>query len=230
MDDAPSVLVLGIGNLLWADEGFGVRTVEEFHRTYAAPANVRVMDGGTQGIYLVQHIREADVLVVFDAVDYGLPPATIKLVEGDEVPAFLGVKKISLHQTGFQEVLAMAQMMGDYPDHLLLVGVQPVELDDYGGSLRPAVKACIAPAIELAVEWLARHGVTVTKRAAPLAEEETLASREMRLGAYEGGRPRPDEACRFGDERLLADAGFVGSADFDGEIDAILRSPAGERR
>ena len=229
MDEAPSVLVLGIGNLLWADEGFGVRAVEEFHRLYEAPENVRVTDGGTQGIYLVQHIREADLLVVFDAVDYGLPPATMKLVEDDEVPAFLGVKKISLHQTGFQEVLAMAQMMGDYPSHLLLVGVQPVELDDYGGSLRSAVRNRIEPAIEVAVEWLARYGISIEKRAVPLAEDETLASREMRIGVYESGRPRPEQACRLGDERLLADSGYAGPADFETEIDALLRSPDGGR-
>ena len=66
---SPTVLILGIGNLLWADEGFGVRAVEDLHRRYVFPRNVRLMDGGTQGIYLVQHIREADVLIVFDAVD-----------------------------------------------------------------------------------------------------------------------------------------------------------------
>ena len=62
-----SVLILGIGNLLWADEGFGVRAVEELHRRYQFPENVKLMDGGTQGIYLVQHVREADILIVFDA-------------------------------------------------------------------------------------------------------------------------------------------------------------------
>ena len=72
MAQTPSVLILGIGNLLWADEGFGVRAVEALHRGWSFPDNVRLMDGGTQGIYLVQHIREADILVVFDAVDFGL--------------------------------------------------------------------------------------------------------------------------------------------------------------
>ena len=52
-----TVLILGIGNLLWADEGFGVRAVEELHRAYEFDDDVRVMDGGTQGIYLVQHVR-----------------------------------------------------------------------------------------------------------------------------------------------------------------------------
>ena len=55
----PRVLVLGIGNILWADEGFGVRAVEAFHRDFEMPANVTVLDGGTQGLYLVDFVQEA---------------------------------------------------------------------------------------------------------------------------------------------------------------------------
>jgi hydrogenase maturation protease len=45
----PKILVLGIGNILWADEGFGVRAVEQFHARYRLPENVSLLDGGTQG-------------------------------------------------------------------------------------------------------------------------------------------------------------------------------------
>ena len=152
-----STLILGIGNILWADEGFGVRAVDMLHRQYEFPDNVKLMDGGTQGIYLVHHVQAANILVVFDAIDYGLEPGTLKLIEGDSVPKYLGAKKMSLHQTGFQEVLAMAEMLGSYPEHILLVGVQPVQLDDYGGSLRPEIKARIQPALEAALTWLADH-------------------------------------------------------------------------
>ncbi len=155
----PRVLLLGIGNLLWADEGFGVRCVEAMAAHYRFGPSVTLLDGGTQGIYLVDQVRAAEVLVVFDAVDYGLPPGTLKRVEGDEVPQFLGAKKMSLHQTGFQEVLALADLLGNAPRHLLLIGVQPVELDDFGGSLRPEVKAAVGPAIDLALAYLAAHGV-----------------------------------------------------------------------
>ena len=157
--NAAKVTILGIGNVLWADEGFGVRAVEALNRGHVFPGNVTLIDGGTQGIYLVQHVREADLLLVFDAVDYGLPPGTLKLIEGDAVPKFMGAKKMSLHQTGFQEVLAMAELLGDYPEHILLVGVQPEELEDYGGSLRPSVRAQIAPAIDAALGWLRERGV-----------------------------------------------------------------------
>ncbi|MCB1438591.1 MAG: HyaD/HybD family hydrogenase maturation endopeptidase [Nitratireductor sp.] len=216
------VLVLGIGNLLWADEGFGVRTVEELHRCYRFPANVRLMDGGTQGIYLVQHIRETDILVVFDAVDYGLEPGTMKLVEGDEVPRFLGAKKVSLHQTGFQEVLAMAEMMGDYPKHLLLIGVQPVELEDYGGSLRPQVKDKIEPAIKASLDFLSAHGIHAERRGTPLPDELTVGCSTMLLSRYENERPDETEAFRKGDSRVLAAGGWAGPKDFDAEMEQLL--------
>lgn len=213
-----NILVLGIGNLLWADEGFGVRVVEEFHRFYETPDNVTLLDGGTQGIYLVQHVRDADVLIVFDAVDYGLAPATMKRVEGSEVPKFMGCKKISLHQTGFQEVLMMAEMMDDYPEKLLLIGVQPVELDDFGGGLRDEIKAQIEPAIQMALEYLTELGVEVKKRKTPLSEDSTIACQIMQTEHYEMGRPSADRACRVGDERLLADEHWQAPDDFYGEM------------
>lgn len=198
----PRVLVLGIGNLLWADEGFGVRTVEHLHTHYRFPPNVQLLDGGTQGIYLVQHVEEADILLVFDAIDYGLEPGTLKLVEDADVPSFMGAKKMSLHQTGFQEVLAMAQLLDRYPKHLLLVGVQPVELDDFGGSLRPAVKAQIEPAIQAALDWLGRLGVHASPRTEPLATDQSGHS-ALHIHDYEANRPTESDACRIGDERFL---------------------------
>lgn len=208
MASVPSVLILGIGNLLWADEGFGVRALEALQRSYVFPDNVRLLDGGTQGIYLVQHIREADILVVFDAVDYGLPGGTLKIVEGDEVPKFMGAKKVSLHQTGFQEVLAMAEMLGDYPEHLLLVGVQPVELEDYGGSLRDEVKARIEPAIALVLEYLAGFGIHGLLRKEPERPDTRLQGEISDIDRYEAGRPAENSACRVGDLRVLRMEGF----------------------
>ena len=202
MQQPPSVLLLGIGNVLWADEGFGVRVVEAIQQAFEIPTNVVVMDGGTQGIYLIQHVQAADILIVFDAIDYDLPPATIKIIEGDAVPKFLGAKKMSLHQTGFQEVLAMAEMLGGAPDHLLLIGVQPVELEDYGGSLRAEVKAQITPAINAALDYLRRFDIHLTPRQTTEAVDNALG-----LNRYENERPSEQAALRMGDARVvLSDA------------------------
>jgi len=199
-----NILLLGIGNVLWADEGFGVRVIERLQKSYRFPDSVKVMDGGTQGVYLVEHVQAADVLIVFDAIDYDLPPGTLKRIENDDVPNFLGAKKMSLHQTGFQEVLAMAQMLGNYPQHLLLLGVQPEELDDYGGSLRPTVKAQIQPAIDMALTYLQAFGI----EAEIINSDADLADPVLNIQRYEQERPTADQACRTGDNRVLQLEGF----------------------
>lgn len=199
MDQDARILVLGIGNVLWADEGFGVRAAEELARRWHLPERVTVMDGGTQGLYLLPHLEAADVLIVFDAVDYGLVPGTMKIVRDAEVPAFMGAKKMSLHQTGFQDVIATAALCGVCPEKLLLIGVQPVELEDYGGGLRPAVAARIEPAIEIALEELRALGIN------PVCREDTgarLSHVSIGRDAYEGGRPSAEDACRTGDARF----------------------------
>ncbi len=196
-------LILGIGNILWADEGFGVRAVESLHRNWDFDDSVTLMDGGTQGIYLLQHVEQADILVIFDAIDYGLAPATLKLVEGDAVPNYMGAKKVSLHQTGFQEVLAMAEMLGRLPKHLLLVGVQPVQIEDFGGSLNTEMRQQIGPATEAAVQWLAAHGVHGERLPAPDPDRESIAGNEIDIQRYETQRPTAEEACRVGDDRVL---------------------------
>jgi len=194
------VLLLGIGNLLWADEGFGVRVVEHLLKNYTFPEEVTVLDGGTQGMYLLEYIQDTDILVIFDAIDFGLPPSTLKQIHNDDVPVFLGAKKMSLHQTGFQEVLAMAQMLGHYPAHLLLIGVQPVELEDYGGSLRPQVKAQIQPAIDLALRYLDSFGIKIEYCA---NSQIALADPILDIARYEIERPSETIACRLGDERVV---------------------------
>ncbi|WP_407927597.1 HyaD/HybD family hydrogenase maturation endopeptidase [Fuscibacter oryzae] len=197
------VLILGIGNVLWADEGFGVRCVEEMAERFALPEGVKLLDGGTQGLYLLPFLEEAQALLVFDAIDYGLPPGTLRLIEGDEVPAFMGAKKMSLHQTGFQDVIATARLLGRCPPQMALIGCQPVELEDYGGGLRPAVAAQIAPALEMAQGILARWGITATSGTTPSPD---LADSAIRRDAYESGRPAAQDACRTGDDRFFPGA------------------------
>ena len=189
-ENTKRILVLGIGNILWADEGFGVRVVEEFHRRYVVPDNVTVLDGGTQGLYLVNYLEEADGLIVFDAIDYGLEPGQLKLVRDDEVPKFTGAKKMSLHQTGFQEVLSAADLLGRCPRHLALIGCQPLDLEDWGGPLTGPVRAQIGPSIEMACELLAQWGSPPKQRTTPLSEAERLLANDIDHASYEM-RARP---------------------------------------
>jgi len=186
---AYETLVLGIGNVLWADEGFGVRAVEALHARYAFPDAVRLMDGGTQGIFLLPWVRSARRLLIFDAVDFALEPADIRLVRGSDVPRYMGAKKVSMHQAGFQEVLSSAVLTGELPDDIALIGVQPQTLDDYGGSLTKPVRERLPEAVELACAVLREWGIDPVLRESPPAGTELIGPGALDMRDYELGRP-----------------------------------------
>ncbi|MCM2328625.1 MAG: HyaD/HybD family hydrogenase maturation endopeptidase [Lysobacter sp.] len=195
-------LVMGIGNVLWADEGFGVRAVAALNEGWRFPESVTLMDGGTQGLYLLPYVQEARRILVFDAIDYGLEPGTLQIVKDGDIPSYMGVGKMSLHQSSFQEVLSLAQLSGHTPEKAVLVGVQPKLLKDFGGSLTDVVRARLPDALAAGLQVLAEWGVAGTPRgpgdAAPLFDAS------LAIEKYEDGRPSEDAACRVGDERLLA--------------------------
>ena len=143
------------------------------------------MDGGTQGLYLVQHVKEADSLIVFDAIDYGLTPGTLKFVRDDEVPKFTGAKKMSLHQTGFQEVLSAADLLGGYPKRLLLIGCQPEDLEDWGGPLTAPVRDKIDAAVNHAADALEAWGIDVRERRDRLVGDGALLANDIDFSGYE---------------------------------------------
>lgn len=182
---APDTLVLGIGNLLWADEGFGVRAVETLNARCVFPDSVRLMDGGTQGIFLLPWVRSVSRLLIFDAIDFGLRPASLRVIAGDAVPRYMGAKKVSMHQAGFQEVLASAQLAGDLPDELALVGVQPKLLDDYGGSLTAEVRAQVDAAVDAGIGVLRDWGIACRERIGPVGGEDLVGPDALAIAEYE---------------------------------------------
>ena len=189
-------LVLGLGNILWADEGFGVRTVEALNAAYRFPDDVRLMDGGTQGIFLLPWVRAAKRLLILDAIDFGLEPGELRVMHQEDVPRFMGVKKVSMHQAGFQEVLMSAQLAGEFPTRIALVGVQPELLNDYGGSLRPVVRNRVDEAVAAAIAVLDRWGIEPESRSAGLAPRERVGPGALNIDDYETGRPPSGENPR----------------------------------
>ncbi|MBS4096356.1 MAG: HyaD/HybD family hydrogenase maturation endopeptidase [Sulfuricella sp.] len=148
-------VVLGIGNSLWADEGFGPKTVARLRDLGALSDEVEAVDGGTQGLYLLPLVQETRRLLVFDAVDFGREPGQIVVLRDAEIPAFFGQRPLSLHQTGFTDVLAAAQLTEKMPEAVTLVGVQIEDIENWGGDLTPKVAGAMDEAIRLGLAELA---------------------------------------------------------------------------
>ncbi len=196
------IVVLGVGNLLWADEGFGVRCVEALGDGWDFPPDVDIMDGGTLGLALVPLLLDATHVLLFDAVDHRGEPGSLLVARDDEVPRFMSGSKMSLHQAGMNDILASLDLLGHRPEHFTVIGIKPVELADYGGSLTGPVQAQVPVALELGLEELARWGSVAKRRTEPASRETVIAA--IARERYESERPSAELACRVGDERFLA--------------------------
>jgi len=120
----PTVLVLGIGNLVMGDDGVGVRVVQKLQREYRLPEYVDVMDGGTLGLDILPRLEGIERLILIDAVETGKKPGTCIRLVGDEIPQALETR-VSAHQMGIKDLLAVSRLTGHIPQEMVLVGVQP---------------------------------------------------------------------------------------------------------
>ena len=103
-------------------------------------------------------------------------------------------------------MLAVATLRGWQPEKIVLIGMQPAILEDYGGSLSDTVKASLPAAIDAALDHLAEWGAAPTRRGMPPGPDERITLDSLALNAYETGRPDAEAACRLGDARFLSGA------------------------
>jgi len=143
MSENTSILVLGVGNILYTDEGIGVRAVERLSAGYTFTPNVRLMDGGTLGMRLMDAIMDCDRLIVVDAVLGGDEPGAVYRLTGEDLRKSLGFND-SMHQTDLVDTLIFCELAGHRPD-AVVIGMEP---QDYQ-TLCPEVSARSAERLPL---------------------------------------------------------------------------------
>lgn len=156
------ILVLGVGNILLQDEGVGVHVVRRLEEQFRFPEHVDLLDGATAGLELLHHFDGVARLLVVDVVDAGKPPGTIIHLDGEELPAFFSIK-ISPHQLGLSDLLAVAELTGKRPAETVAIGIQPASLDT-GLELSPTVAERLDDIVAAVTAQLASWGVYPTRR------------------------------------------------------------------
>lgn len=153
------ILVLGVGNVLLADEGAGVRAVEQLQRQYLFPSQVELIDGGTMGLDLLGYLDDKSHLFIVDAVVSSKPPGSVVIEKLLDPPAYFR-QKISPHQIGLSELLAVAAMQDCLPPCITLFGIVPLDLST-GIELSPEVNAAVGHVVLAVVKELGLLGVEV---------------------------------------------------------------------
>jgi hydrogenase maturation protease len=157
------IVVLGVGNILLKDEGVGVRVIERLLDRYDFPENVKVIDGGTQGLWLMSTIQESDRLIVVDAVLGDGEPGSIYRLEREDLPKGLRAKQ-SAHDSDLIEALNLCGLLDKGPKSVVVVGVQPKDISPFGLELTEPIAQKVEELITRVLEELRNFGVEPQKK------------------------------------------------------------------
>jgi hydrogenase maturation protease len=162
-DNDTRILILGVGNILFTDEGFGVRVAEELEQKYQFSDNVTVLDGGTLGLKLMGPIMESDYLIIVDIVLNDGEPGEVFRLLGEDLNKACAFKN-SLHQTDLLDTLAQCSIIGHVPGKVVLFGIEPVNYKDMSAALSPELEARLPEMEALVLREVEDAGGTHTPR------------------------------------------------------------------
>lgn len=163
-ENTPRILIMGVGNILLCDEGFGVRAVAYLEENYDWPGNVQFLAGETGGIMLMPEIQSCDLLIVLDVVLGGEAPGTVYLLENDDLRKSLSFRD-SMHQTDLLDTLATCELAGHRPEAIAF-GLQPFDYQSMVMRLSPQAEAMLPTFCRKVVEELGRRGIGAVARSA----------------------------------------------------------------
>jgi hydrogenase maturation protease len=152
--DAPAV-VIGLGNPLMADDGLGLAALARLREAWELPAEVELVDGGTWGMSLLPIVEAAQSLLLIDAINVNAAPGTPVMLPRSELPRRLGIK-MSPHQVGICDVLALAELRGTLPQRAAAVGLQPERVALSMGlsdTLRARLDELVESAVRVLESW-----------------------------------------------------------------------------
>lgn len=152
------VLIAGIGNVFFGDDGFGSEVLRRLD-PQQLPEDVCAVDYGIRGVHLAYDLLDGDVqtLIMVDAMPTGEPPGTVSLLEVNEevlAAAAADPDPVDSHSMNPEAVLTALRALGGNVDTILVVGCQPASVAP-GMRLSEAVAAAVEPALALALETAA---------------------------------------------------------------------------
>jgi hydrogenase maturation protease len=153
------VTVLGLGNILLADDGVGVHVARSLAMNPGSPQGLRALDGGTLGFRLMEALTQSDSVLIVDAALLGEKPGAMRLLESHELHRHVSRSdRMSAHEAGLADMLTLAKLEGWSPRHLALLAIQPQSID-WGDALSEAlaqsVPAACRQATDKVLSWLA---------------------------------------------------------------------------
>lgn len=149
---AARVLIAGVGNVYFADHGFGVEVARRL-LGQSLPFGAAAVEVGVRALHLSRALRSPlELLVVAEVLSHGAAPGTLYLLDP--------LDDLSSTSSDLRLVLSAARATGTSPGRVAIIGCEPGDLGARLG-LSPPVREAIAPAVELVQRLAERQLATV---------------------------------------------------------------------
>jgi hydrogenase maturation protease len=160
------VCVIGLGNVLLGDDGFGPLAVEMFRCEYECGSNVEILDLGTPGLDLAPYLYGTDLAVIADAVQAEQKPGTLCIYSEDDLLGRRAQLRTTAHDPGVQECIAQLRVAGQAPSELIIIGVVP-ESCALGSGFSASVLSSLSVAVDNIARLLVERAIDCRRRQSP---------------------------------------------------------------
>jgi len=167
-----SLAVLGVGNILERDDGIAVYAAVFLQENFIFDPPVTIVNGGVEGINLLNFFTEHDRILILDALDLDDTPGSIYHIPSHELTG-CGINSGGAHEVGVLQCIDMLELMGKpLPDSSVL-GIVP-ERVEVGIGLTATLAARFDDYVATAVSALQREGIAVNKKPETLLLENII--------------------------------------------------------
>ncbi len=156
------ILILGVGNILFTDEGIGVAALNYLQEFYTLPENITLFDGGTLGLRLMEVLLEHEEIFVLDAVLGDSAPGTVYRLTGENLRKSMSFRD-SMHQTDLVDTLISCSLMG-HEANTRVYGMEPEDFQTLNPALSATCLAALPHMAQKVVEELRSMGVFVEEK------------------------------------------------------------------
>ena len=160
------VFVLGLGNVLMGDDGFGPYVARVFDERYELGAEAEVLDLGTPGLDLTPWLADASHVIVVDTIRANEPPGTLRVYNKADIVRAVPFARVGPHDPGLKEALLTLEFAGRAPDTVTLIGAVPARVamgttlsDPMAGAVPAVVAAIIGQLRCLGIQTKRRQSV-----------------------------------------------------------------------
>lgn len=117
--------IIGIGNPLKRDDGIGIHLIEKLRKEDISE-DIDILDCGTGGMKLVHDLKDLDSVLIVDSVMFGGEPGESVFFTPEEIKSLK--VQTGTHDSDLFEILSISESMGEAPDKVIIMGIQPKQI------------------------------------------------------------------------------------------------------